>query len=148
MFRLSCAIEENGLLAIGADNTEGLFVSSGYFASLDNDANIAFKERYYNHFGQRAPTLNALGQSTYEGVHFMAALARRAADENAQLLGHLAAPLAFRSVRGIRYLGQRALRAPDLPRRGRRPLLPAPGRACRAACRFGFDRGGRNLRLL
>ena len=105
MFRLSCAIEENGLLAIGADNTEGLFVSSGYFASLDNDANMAFKERYYNHFGQRAPTLNALGQSTYEGVHFMAALARRAADENAQLLGQLAAPLAFRSVRGISYLG-------------------------------------------
>ncbi|HEX7437415.1 MAG TPA: substrate-binding domain-containing protein, partial [Caldimonas sp.] len=68
VFRLSCAIEENGLLAIGADNTDGLFVSAGYFASLDNDANMAFKERYYNHFGQRAPTLNALGQSTYEGV--------------------------------------------------------------------------------
>jgi len=105
MFRLSCAIEENGLLAIGADNTDGLFVSSGYFASLDNDANMAFKERYHNHFGQRAPTLNALGQSTYEGVHFMAALARRAADDDAQLLGSLAAPLAFRSVRGISYFG-------------------------------------------
>lgn len=105
MFRLSCAIEENGLLAIGADNTEGLFVSSGYFASLDNDANMAFKERYHNHFGQRAPTLNALGQSTYEGVHFMAALARRAADDEARLLGDLAAPLPFRSVRGISYFG-------------------------------------------
>ena len=105
MFRLSCAIEENGLLAIGAANTEGLFVSSGYFASLDNDANMAFKERYHNHFGQRAPTLNALGQSTYEGVHFMAALARRAADDDTPLLGHLAAPLAFRSVRGIGYFG-------------------------------------------
>jgi ABC-type branched-subunit amino acid transport system substrate-binding protein len=105
VFRLSCAIEENGLLAIGADNTAGLFVSSGYFASLDNDANMAFKERYYNHFGQRAPTLNALGQSTYEGVHFMAALARRAADDEAPLLGQLPAPLAFRSVRGICYLG-------------------------------------------
>jgi urea transport system substrate-binding protein len=106
VLRLSCAIEENGLLAIGAGNTEGLFVSSGYFASLDNDANIAFKERYHSHFGERAPTLNALGQSTYEGVHFMAALARRAADDDdAPLLGRLAAPLAFESVRGIRYLG-------------------------------------------
>ncbi|HEX7440253.1 MAG TPA: substrate-binding domain-containing protein [Caldimonas sp.] len=105
VFRLSCAIEENGLLAIGADNTDGLFVSSGYFASLDNDANMAFKERYYNHFGQRAPTLNALGQSTYEGVHFMAALAKRAADDEAPLLGQLPSPLAFKSVRGIRYLG-------------------------------------------
>jgi urea transport system substrate-binding protein len=105
IFRLSCAIEENGLLAIGADNTDGLFVSSGYFASLDNNANMAFKERYYSHFGQRAPTLNALGQSTYEGVHFMAALARRAADDDAQLLGQLPSPLAFKSVRGTRYLG-------------------------------------------
>jgi len=105
MFRLSCAIEENGLLAIGADNTEGLFVSSGYFGSLESDANMAFKERYHNHFGQRAPTLNALGQSTYEGVHFMAALARRAADEDAPLLGDRAPPLAFRSVRGISYFG-------------------------------------------
>ena len=66
---------------------------------------MAFKERYHNHFGERAPTLNALGQSTYEGVHFMAALARRAADDDAPLLGPLPAPLAFRSVRGIRYLG-------------------------------------------
>jgi ABC-type branched-subunit amino acid transport system substrate-binding protein len=103
MLRLSCAIEENGLLAIGADNTQGLFVSSGYFASLDSDANMAFKERYYNHFGQRAPTLNSLGQSTYEGMHFMAALARRAADDAEPLLGPRAAPLAFRSVRGTRY---------------------------------------------
>jgi len=105
VLRLSCAIEENGLLAIGAANTEGLYVSSGYFASLDNDANMAFKERYHNHFGQRAPTLNALGQSTYEGVHFMAALARRAAEEDAPLLGDRAPPLAFRSVRGISYFG-------------------------------------------
>jgi ABC-type branched-subunit amino acid transport system substrate-binding protein len=105
VLRLSCAIEENGLLAIGAGNTEGLFVSSGYFAALDNDANMAFKERYHSHFGQRAPTLNALGQSTYEGVHFMAALARRAAaDDDARLLGPLPAPLDFRSVRGIRWL--------------------------------------------
>ena len=105
MFRLSCAIEENGLLAIGADNTEGLYVSSGYFGSLESDANMAFKERYHNPFGQRAPTLNALGQSTYEGVHFMAALARRAADDDAPLLGDRAPPLAFRSVRGISYFG-------------------------------------------
>ena len=95
VFRLSCAIEENGLLAIGAGNTDGLFVSSGYFASLDNDANMAFKERYHNHFGERAPTLNALGQSTYEGVHFMAALAparrrrRRAAARAAAIAARL-----------------------------------------------------------
>lgn len=125
-FRLSCAIEENGLLAIGADNTDGLFVSSGYFASLDNDANMAFKERYHNHFGQRAPTLNSLGQSTYEGMHFMAALARRAADEEAQLLGELATPLAFRSVRGIRYCSNDHCSQPAYLAEARGHLFQAP----------------------
>lgn len=74
VLRLSCAIEENGLLGIGPDHTEGLFVSSGYFASLETDANSAFRERYWTRFGERAPTLNALGQSTYEGVAFLRGL--------------------------------------------------------------------------
>jgi len=75
--RLSCAIEENELLAIGADNTSRLYVASSYFAALSTDANLAFKERYHAHFGDRAPTLNSLGQSTYEGVHFLASLFER-----------------------------------------------------------------------
>lgn len=75
--RLSCAIEENELLAIGAANTERLYVASSYFAALATDANLAFKARYRCHFGERAPTLNALGQSTYEGVHFLASLFER-----------------------------------------------------------------------
>ncbi|HSB22828.1 MAG TPA: substrate-binding domain-containing protein [Burkholderiaceae bacterium] len=126
IFRLSCAIEENGLLAIGADNTEGLFVSSGYFASLDTDANMAFKERYHNHFGQRAPTLNSLGQSTYEGMHFMAALAQRAADDEAPLIGPLATPLAFRSVRGTRYLGNDQCSQPTYLAQARGHLFEPP----------------------
>lgn len=74
MLRLSCAIEENQLLAIGADHTEGLYVSLGYFGALDTDENRAFKEQYHSQFGARAPTLNALGQSLYEGMHFLGAL--------------------------------------------------------------------------
>jgi len=126
IFRLSCAIEENGLLAIGADNTDGLFMSSGYFAALDTDANMAFKERYHNHFGQRAPTLNSLGQSTYEGMHFMAALARRAAEGDAPLIGPLAAPLAFRSVRGTRYLGNDQCSQPTYLAQARGHLFEPP----------------------
>jgi len=75
--RLSGAIEENELLAIGADDTERLYVASSYFSTLSTDANLSFKERYRNHFGERAPTLNSLGQSTYEGVHFLASLFER-----------------------------------------------------------------------
>jgi ABC-type branched-subunit amino acid transport system substrate-binding protein len=74
VLRLSCAIEENGLLAMGADCTDGLFVAAGYFASLATDRNCAFKERYWTRFGDRAPTLNALGQSTHEGVAFLRGL--------------------------------------------------------------------------
>ncbi len=72
--RLSGAIEENILLAIGAGNTDDLYVAAGYFGSLSDDANEAFRERYRHRFGDRAPTLNALGQSTYEGVYFARAL--------------------------------------------------------------------------
>jgi ABC-type branched-subunit amino acid transport system substrate-binding protein len=74
VLRLSCAIEENQLLAIGAQSTEDLHVALGYFGVLDTDANGAFKERYHSHFGERAPTLNSIGQSVYEGLHFLAAL--------------------------------------------------------------------------
>jgi urea transport system substrate-binding protein len=72
--RLSCAIEENQLLAIGAENTDGLYVAMGYFDALQTDANLAFKERYQARFGPRAPALNSIGQSLYEGMHFLAAL--------------------------------------------------------------------------
>lgn len=112
MLRLSCAIEENELLAIGAENTERLYVASSYFAALATDANLAFKERYYSHFGERAPTLNSLGQSTYEGVHFLASLFDRALGERTQrgLIGNQ--PLAYRSAREGRYLGQGTSLAP------------------------------------
>ena len=72
--RLSCAIEENQLLAIGAANTEGLHVALGYFGTLQTDASLAFKERYHGYFGERAPTLNSIGQSLYEGMHFLSTL--------------------------------------------------------------------------
>ncbi|WP_230682859.1 substrate-binding domain-containing protein [Variovorax paradoxus] len=103
MFRLSCAIGENELLGIGADNAEDLYVACGYFATLDTEANLAFKERYRSHFGERAPTLNTFGQSTYEGMHFLAALLERkrrpaACDER---LG--ASPLRYRSARDAAY---------------------------------------------
>jgi urea transport system substrate-binding protein len=74
VLRLSCAIEENQLLAIGAQASHDLHVALGYFASLDTEANCAFKERYHSRFGERAPPLNSIGQSLYEGVHFLAAL--------------------------------------------------------------------------
>ncbi|GHF60364.1 hypothetical protein GCM10017056_34820 [Seohaeicola zhoushanensis] len=76
MVRLSCAIDENSLLASGSRNSKRMFVASSYFASLPSEANAAFKEQYYRLHGDQAPVLNALGQSTYEGLHFLAGLMR------------------------------------------------------------------------
>lgn len=112
MLRLSSAIGENELLGIGADNAEDLFMTCGYFASLDTEANIAFKERYCAHFGERAPTLNTFGQSTYEGLHFLAALFERGldADGSPRRLG--GAPMAYRSARNAAYEGGGGSRTP------------------------------------
>ncbi|UYV37230.1 substrate-binding domain-containing protein [Rhodobacteraceae bacterium D3-12] len=74
MVRLSCAMEENGLLACGAKNLQRLFTASSYFGVLPTEANSAFKERYHTMHGEQAPVLNALGQSTYEGMQFLAGL--------------------------------------------------------------------------
>ena len=102
--RLSTAIEENGLLGIGAQNTERLYVASGYFASVSSDANMAFKEQYYNFFGDRAPTLNALGQSTYEGMHFLAALLERSEHTGEHWSVPSRQPLPYRSAREAAYV--------------------------------------------
>ena len=65
---------------------------------------MSFKERYYTRYGERAPTLNAIGQSTYEGMHFLAALASRALSfSNEEWLTSVVKPLNFSSVRGIDY---------------------------------------------
>jgi ABC-type branched-subunit amino acid transport system substrate-binding protein len=104
MVRLSCAIEENGLLAMGAENTDHLYAAAGYFSGVQSDANMAFKERYYSLHGERAPTLNALGQSTYEGVHFLAALIGRNHRSRDRFSMPDRAPLPYRSARNAAYV--------------------------------------------
>jgi urea transport system substrate-binding protein len=74
MIRLSCCIEENGLLACGSRNLKRFFSSASYFGTLKTETNCAFKESYYGLHGDKAPVLNVIGQSTYEGVHFLSAL--------------------------------------------------------------------------
>ena len=105
VLRLSPAIGENELLGIGVENSEDLYVACGYFATLDTDANLAFKERYQAHYGERAPTLNTFGQSTYEGVHFLAELLARARrlPFGWERIGQT--PFAFASARGATYGG-------------------------------------------
>lgn len=96
--RLSCAIEENGLLATGAENTKRLYACSSYFAVVDTPENQMFKESYRGLHGETAPTLNNLGQSLYEGVQFLAQL--MSPNRDASRPG---GPVRYRSARGAAY---------------------------------------------
>ncbi len=110
--RLSCAIEENVLMGIGSEKTEGLYVAASYFANLQTDANLALQERFSARHGVRAPVLNALGQSAYEGMHFLAAMF----DNNLHLPEHwpqiAKRNLAYQSARGASYVGNHFKNAP------------------------------------
>ena len=97
--RLGTLIEENTLAGIGAENSKNLFSSAGYFASIDTPANKAFAEKYFTMFGDDAAALNALGQSCYDGLLLLSALASKA--------GSLSASDMDASADGVGYEGPR-----------------------------------------
>jgi ABC-type branched-subunit amino acid transport system substrate-binding protein len=92
IFRFSTAMEENVLMATGAEYTKRLFAASSYFSSLATPGNAEFKERYRAIHSGCPPVLNALGQSLYEGIHFYAAL-------NEQRRRGTTGPIRYRSAR-------------------------------------------------
>jgi ABC-type branched-subunit amino acid transport system substrate-binding protein len=107
--RFSCAMEENMLLGIGDANLDGVFAASGYFGSVDTRANGGFLERYHRRFGDRAPILNALGESMYEGVRFLKNLAESVSDRDWR---RLETPIPTGGVRAAVYERDRASHAP------------------------------------
>lgn len=76
--RLSTLMDENVLLASGAGNTRGIYAAAAYFETLATPESLDFGWRYTRRFGPEAPTLNSPGESCYEGVRALDALARRA----------------------------------------------------------------------
>ncbi|MEM7523864.1 MAG: substrate-binding domain-containing protein [Pseudomonadota bacterium] len=107
MIRLSCAIEENGLLACGEENVRRLYSSSSYFSALETPANRAFKERYHSLHGDLAPMLNSIGQSLYEGVQFLGGLMSSRPDNWLAPEGALDPPVVYESVRRVEGEGLR-----------------------------------------
>ena len=104
MIRLSCAIEENALLASGVNGLKRLFSSSSYFGSLKTEKNAAFKEKYYSLHGDLAPMLNTLGQSTYEGIQFLKGLSLIYGEDRIGPAKIPNAPISYKSVRNSRYV--------------------------------------------
>jgi ABC-type branched-subunit amino acid transport system substrate-binding protein len=76
--RLSGALEENGLYAVGGDATGGLFACMPSFAAADDGADerqLALEERHERRSGPGAPVVCAYARGVYDGVRLAAALA-------------------------------------------------------------------------
>lgn len=97
--RLSTHMDENMLMAAGVEATENLWAAAGYFETLATAESLAFSGRYAARFGTRAPVLSSLGESCYEGVLLLAALADQARSLDVHAL--------MRGGRAARYEGPR-----------------------------------------
>ncbi|MEP4196812.1 MAG: substrate-binding domain-containing protein [Aliishimia sp.] len=98
--RLGTLIEENTLAGIGADNTKRLFSTSGYFSSIEGEAAATFAADYAAAFGADAPALNTLGQSSYEGLMLLDALAEKAGSLDVAAMDAAAEGLTWATPRG------------------------------------------------
>ena len=78
VLRLGTLIEENTLAGIGAQSSKNLFSSAGFFAAVDTPNVKAFDKKYTDKFGPKAPALNTLSESCYDGLLFLDALAKQA----------------------------------------------------------------------
>lgn len=112
MVRLSCVVEENGLLASGVENLHRLFSSASYFGALNTPENASFREKYHSLHQDRAPALNSLGQSTYEGFQFLASLVGDPKTDWRQTMNTDSGPIAYKSARQSVYLSNACNTAP------------------------------------
>jgi urea transport system substrate-binding protein len=98
--RLSTLMDENMLLASGTGNTQGICAAAAYFETLVTPESLDFSLRYARRFGADAPVLNSLGESCYEGVVLLSALARRAGSLDVPALCSVADSVSYAGPRG------------------------------------------------
>jgi len=110
VLRFSSLIDENVLLASGAENTRGLMTSAGYFEDLATTSGLDFAAAYFRRFGPDAPVLNSLGESCYEGVRLLTELIRRAGSVEVGSMTSVSEGLAYESPRGTVEVCDRHLR--------------------------------------
>ncbi|MEY9856472.1 urea transport system substrate-binding protein [Catenulispora sp. GAS73] len=98
--RLSTHMDENMLMATGAEATENLWAAAGYFETLATAESLDFSGRYAARFGTQAPVLSSLGESCYEGVRLLAALGARADSLDVRTLLRAGRTAAYEGPRG------------------------------------------------
>lgn len=73
--RLSGALEENGLLAVGGDRTGMLYAAMPSFASMTDERHLSLVERHAAVLGRHAPILDSYAEATYDGLMLVARVA-------------------------------------------------------------------------
>ena len=107
--RLSALIDENTLPGSGAAGTRGICAAAAYFESLATPESLDFGWRYTQRYGLDAPTLNSVGESCYEGVLLLSALARRAGSLEVGRMVNAAESLSYAGPRGEVFMHRRHL---------------------------------------
>ncbi|TNC24418.1 substrate-binding domain-containing protein [Amycolatopsis alkalitolerans] len=102
--RLTPLMDENMLLATGAEATIGLFAAAGYFESLATPERLDFAGRYARRFGVDAPMVGNLGESCYEGVRLLEALMHRARSPEVKAIAAIADTVSYEGARGVLHL--------------------------------------------
>lgn len=98
--RLSTLMEENILLGSGSETTQGLFAAAAYFETLATPESLGFGWRYTQRFGSESPTLNSLGESCFEGILLLGALAKAAGGLDVEAMCRMADSVSYPGPRG------------------------------------------------
>lgn len=98
--RLSLMIGEDVLSASGSEGTQGLYTACGYFESLVTPENMGFGSRYEQRFGAAAPALNNIGESCYEGLLLLSALAGAAGSLQVRAIDRVRSTVSYQGPRG------------------------------------------------
>ena len=105
MMRLSSLMDENMLLASGAEATREVYSAAGYFDALTTEDALDLVGRCTRRFGPDAPVLNSMGESCYEDLRLLATLPRRAGSFDVRTLLHTSeSPVGYQAPRGAVHL--------------------------------------------
>lgn len=99
--RLSPAVEENTLLAGGVAANEGIYAAAAYFDALGTAESTELAEAYYARWGRWAPTLNAVGESCYEALMFLARVGEVCGSVDVETVGAMRSGHFYSSPRGL-----------------------------------------------
>lgn len=110
--RFSPLMEENMLLATGAEASRRLYSAAGFFEALPSAYGLDFGRRYAHRFGVEAPVLNSLGESCYEGVKLLTELVRAAGSTELPAVSAAAESVSYEGARGLLHVRNHHLDQP------------------------------------